>query len=142
MNRRSFLKGLAAATASAFIVPEIIVAEEPVKRFWALGGLPEGTMIVPSRMPGDDTAFVQWHIDNDLLLPSGEYDTHHPPIIRSKRGQTVDGSGTLIRLHGNHEACIIGQNNEDCIVTGFHMVAVDRVEYAFMDRSPLLAFSA
>lgn len=41
MNRRSFIKGMAVVTASGFILPGIIVPEEPEKRFWALGGLPQ-----------------------------------------------------------------------------------------------------
>lgn len=41
MNRRSFIKGMAAVTASGFILPGLIVPEEPEKRFWALGGLPQ-----------------------------------------------------------------------------------------------------
>jgi hypothetical protein len=42
LDRRTFLKGLAAAATGLLLPsPDLVAGEEAVKRYWALGGLPE-----------------------------------------------------------------------------------------------------
>lgn len=126
MNRRSFLKGIIGAGV-ALSVPELIL---PEKRIWALGGLTNGMQIVPSRLTGDDTAFVQWHIDHNEPIPYGAYDINAPLMVRDKTNQIVDGSGTVIRVHGNHDGLLMGENLQDTTISNFTMHAVDHVKYA------------
>lgn len=46
---------------------------------------------VPARIDGDDTAYVQWHVDHDLIPPPGQYTMSEPVRIRNKGGKVVHG---------------------------------------------------
>lgn len=125
MNRHNFLKAFG-VTAAGIMVPELIV---PEKQIWALGGVP-GFNAVPNREYGDDTAYVQWHIDNDLLLPMGAYDIHAPVLIRHKHNQVVSGEGATIRVHGQCEKLMkIDDDSSGVIIRNFTILTDEWTKY-------------
>jgi hypothetical protein len=85
MNRRDFLKRLGAAGLVAVVAPEIIV---PERRVWAL----DWTMTPPARARGDDTAWLQWHIDHARMIPPDVYHTTDTLIVRD--GDVLNMSGS------------------------------------------------
>ena len=114
MNRRSFLKGLA---ASVFIVPELIL---PERQIWALGGV-NGFNAPPRRPTGDDTAWVNWHVANDLTVPPGRYDMHGPLRIANKRDAIISGEGVSLDFHGRMRSFLECDNAESCTVQDWVM---------------------
>ncbi len=109
MNRRAFLKGL---VASGLIVPELIL---PERQIWALGGV-NGFNAPPRRPTGDDTAWVNWHVANDLTVPPGRYDMYGPLLIANKRDAIIDGHGVTLDFHGTMRALVECEDLEDCTI--------------------------
>lgn len=87
MNRRGFLK----AAAAAFLVPEIII---PERRVFAL----DQTMFIrpPMRNGHNDTEYLQWHIDNGVIVPVDHYITNETLyILEGSKGLKIDGSSII-----------------------------------------------
>ena len=113
MNRRSFLKAMAGAAAAPFVVPELII---PERRVFAL----DRTMLnlPPSRTPGDDTAWLQWHLDNMVQVPTDTYIVNRPLVFRGHHHKYLIPFAESCRIHSTASEVM---RIEDCSYTVFNM---------------------
>lgn len=110
MNRRDVLKRIAAAGLVA-AAPEMLT---PERRFWQL----DQRMIVPQRLPGDDTAWVQWHLDHLVQVPFGRYDMHAPAIFRNMGPGTYEPfePNCFFALRYNDDVAIVVRDSRDAMI--------------------------